>query len=1279
MDADRQAEDLSSDFIAASTGKQQSQDVAEMEEFLRAARTNGIAQSAPVQEPSGDPGRPLPQAKPLRSKTDDVLGRLPVEETKSALRNIAEIPKAGVAGVESAIKNSLGWAIDPLANWLNENVADLSYDRNIKTPTGEIVKSASEFLTGFIPFTKALKGMGLVNGMVNPMVAGAMADFAVRDPSSGRLADLWKKLELPQNVLTEFLASKPDDTQMEGRFKNALEGTGLGVLTEGIFMAARALRAVKNVRGEAQAEKDYLKNKYGEVTDDTMKKIVGDPTKPAVEMVVREPSKAPAKIIEGAKATVDFAPRSVIRNKAKPAPTYQRPADVREIVDPDEARSMAFDLQEKYKDAPAIDANVINSGDRQTDAVARMYTALREAGDDDTGRIALIVKQDESGAPIAVASYSERKGGHIRIHNIGAINKGDGAVLLADIKSMGRSIELNANPPAIAAYERAGFKATGKTGEQGTKGMRYDPSNVNPKDFDVYINFAKFDEPDQIKFAIGKMAEIGKGSIDEATRGVITQKETERLAENLGMTVTDLLARRKGQGFNAEEAVAARQLWAASGERLVELAKIAAGKNAGDIDQYAFRKAMATHYAIQAEVIGARTETARALQAWAIPVKGNIERARAIDQVINAMGGPKVSAEMARRIAILAETNADPAAIARFVEKGWGAASMDAVREAWVNGLLSNPKTHMVNMFSNTLVAANAIAERAVAGGIRSATGGEGVQALEAVAMTHGLVTSIREAWQMAAKAVRTGETSWTFNKSDLPKMHSISAEAFAMSKETGLGRAVDFLGNATRVPTRLLGAEDEFFKTIGYRMELHAQAMRQAISEGHRGYDLGKRMAEIITNPPEHIMINAADAALYNTFTSEVGAFGRAVMNLRNIDHPLNPLVFVLPFVRTPVNIARYAFERTPLAPLVSQWRADISAGGARADLALARMATGTTALLTVMDLADKGHITGAGFRGGKDTALQEAQERQGWQPYSIKVGNKWYSYNRADPFGMIFGFGANIAEAVRKGDINEDEIDEWQEVSAMSIAAISQVVVNKTYLEGLARAVEVVSDSKRYSQKYIDDLFASFTPATALNAGVKNLVDPVNREVSTPMEAVYARIAGLSDKLPPRRNLWGQEIRNESSLGKAYDFLSPVGVKDIKNSPIDREMVRLNHGQERIQKNTSFDGVQANMRFYPKAYDDYVRLAGNDLKHPQWGMGAKDFLDSVVSGGHPMSALYNTMSDETRRSFIQTTIQQYRQLAQREVLADPKHSKFKQEIDRLKEIHRDSRMPVT
>lgn len=1123
-------DDLSVMYGKQAEGQTRVNGAQEMEEWLRSMELNGDKKK-PIQiEPidmgmKQDKGRPLPANPEPRKPTEDPLGRTDGEEGTPGkiMRNVGEIIPQAVSGIDDAARNLQPFLgpLNNLADWFNQHVYDTTYDKlpEPRTGTGQVTRKVSEFMTGFLPAMRVLKAAGIANAGVQAVSAGAIADFTVRDPHEGRLFDLWNEFGLPKNVLTDFMNSKGgDETEVEARFKNALEGVGLGIMFEGVFLAARALRAARQVKGVPEAEEAFLKAKYGDVPDAEFKRVVGDPGRSGVEIRIRKPSEAGQKFVHADEATPDLAPRAVIR---------------------------------------------------------------------------------------------------------------------------------------------------------GGRG--------NLPDFDVYINFAHIDAPEKVKFTIGKMAEAMKGHIDEARRGVVTQKETEELAEGLGMTVPELLARRKGAAFNAEEALASRQLWVASGEQLLELAKKAAATNAGPLDQFAFRRQMAVHAAIQAEVLGARAEAGRALASWKIDASGGIERARAINQVMNALGGAENSAEMARRIAILAEVG-DPAALARIAQRGHAAATVDAFREIWVNGLLSSPKTHMVNITSNTLVAAQQVYERMAAGAIRSFTGGEGVVAGEGMAMAHGMIEGYKDAFRMAAKSLKTGETGLAFNKIDTPRVGAVSAESFRISKETGLGRFVDFLGTVTNIPGRLLGAEDEFFKTIGYRMNVRAEALRTATSEGHVGEKLASRYKELVDNPSEAIRINAADAALYQTFTNETGAFGRAIMNLREAGGDknwMNPAFLILPFVRTPVNIARYAFERSPFAPLVSQWRADIAAGGARADIALARMSTGTGIMLVAMDLADKGVCTGDGPR-GEDKEIREALQRQGWQPFSCKVGDRWYSYNRTDPFGMTMGFAASIAEAVKKGEMDQDDVDEWWEVSAMAIAAVSQVSISKTYLEGFAKFVEVLGDPKRYSKQYIQDLFASFLPATSLNNAVKNMVDPVQREVENPMEAVQARIAGLSKNLPPRRDLWGAPITSESGLGKMYDFMSPVQSKEEIDSPIDREIVRHGAGPNKIGKRTPFDGVQANMRFYPNAYDDYTRLSGNDLKHPAWGMGAKDYLNAVVSGNHPMSQVYNMMSDTSQKDFIQTTISDYRKLAQQKVLGDPKHAGFAREIDRLKEIHRNSKMPV-
>jgi len=1124
-------------------------EVEQMEAWTRDMSRDQLQSQPEALIPLLDEGRPLPPAKPDRVTTEkDAAGvgapDLPDESTLgTVMRNVSEIPKQIVGGVDDAAKHlfELVSPLNDLAIWLNDNVADLRYEiSKPKTGTGELTRSVSEFLTGFVPAFRALKGLGAIK---RGMTAGAIADFTVRDPSAGRLADIWKQANLPENVLTDYLSSSMDDSAMESRFKNTLEGVLVGGAFEGVFLAARALRAAKNTPGVKEAEEQILRERYGELTEQELKD---------------------AGLWRGAEDEV-----------------AEKPA--------------VMDIAEySAKPAPSPNAGIVSTAKPKTGVAKR--------------------KVDDAAAAVG-----------------------------------------NVTDPRALIRARKGQPL--------------------PEDFEVYVNFNRIDEPDQIKFAMGKMAEKMKLQVDDATRGEISHKETIAMAEDMGMTVEQLLSRRKGQGFNAEEALAARQLWAASGEKLVEAAKKAADKNAGPLDQFAFRRAMAVHAAIQSEVLGARAETARALSSWRIPAGGGIERARAIQQMLTTGGGTDTSAKMAGRLAILANEGASPATIARFAEKGFVSASVDAIRETFINGLLSSPKTHIVNVSSNSLVALQQIYERQAASGVRAILGGDGTHPGEALAMAHGMVSSVKDAFRMSAKALRTGETTYAFNKVDTQRQFAVSADAFGMAKETGLGRFVDYLGTAIRVPTRLLGAEDEFFKTVGYRMELHAQSLRMAASEGHTGLDLAKRMKEIIDNPPETVRINAADAAMYQTFTNETGVIGQKIMDLRNVDSPLNPMVLILPFVRTPVNIARYAFERSPFAPLVGQWRADIAAGGARADIALARMSTGTAIMMAAMDIADTGVISG---EGPKDRGTKEAMLRQGWQPFSVKVGDRWYSYNRTDPFGMTVGFAASITEAIRRGEMDEDDVDEWQEVVGMSIAAVSQATISKTYMEGFSNFVEAMSDPERYSPNYINKMMASFLPITSLNSAIKNVVDPVQRDVQSPADAVRARIAGLSENLPPRRNLWGEEITSESGLGKAYDFASPVASKPHKDLPIDREIVRLGEGPQRITKKTSFDGVMVNMRFYPQAYSEYSRLAGNALKHPAWGMGAKDYLNAVVSGAHPMSAVYQTMPDEVKKDFISGTIKDYRALAQREILADPRFANFAAEVAHLKTLKQNSMMPA-
>lgn len=1083
---------------------------------------------------------PTPPASGAEDVSPSTMGADidPLKVARSVGREIVRTPRAVAAGVAAAGRE-LFESADSLATWLNDNVADLTLpgtgvswlDNPAKaiadaipvpetpdTVTGPIVKEVSQFLAGMVGGGKLLKSAGVtLKGAKAGLASGGMADALFFDPNEDNLAAMLNKVPALEKVVPDFLATSPDDNEALNRLRRAVEGLGLGLVTEGLIAALRAYRAQRAALGgeSKAAEKaalDEQRRKYGELTSDDLVKLLGDPDPKAKLVTIGE--KADAATLAAGKAP-----------------------DAKALVD------KADDLVER--------ANVL----------AEPKPA---AGNLPGGRIA--------------------------------------------------------------------------------------------------INWARIETGDDVKVALREMADHYKGEIAAARRGTITQEETAKLADQLGMTLPDLLARTEGQAFNAEETLAARRLLTLASENLVEAARRAAAPNAGPVDLFAFRRMVATHAAIQNEVLAARAEAGRALAAWKIPATaaGDVERSRAIMEALSAAGGDSMARDLARRMAILAEAGAPESAIAQVAQRGWGAAAWDAVSEAWINGLLSSPKTHIVNVASNTMVLAQQILERGIAEKLATLVrAGDslptGVAPGEAAAMMYGLVAAQRDAWKTAWLALKSGETGHALGKVDVPNQRAITAEAFRLENDIA-AKTVDYIGTVARVPSRLLGAEDEFFKTIAYRMEVHAQAVRQATAEGLEGQALRQRAAELVANPPETIRLQAADAALYATFTQNAGDAAQALLKLREA---WPATMYVLPFVRTPINILAYGFERTPLAPMMSGFRADVAAGGARRELALVRMATGTSIMLLAADYADRGLITG---QGPKEAGKREAMMRQGWQPYSLRVGDKWVAYDRADPYGLLFGFAADMAETVNRMDVDADKLDEFSELLAAGITAIASTTVNKTYLRGLADLMWTLEDPNRKAFGYVGSTMGSFVPAGV--AAMKSMSDPVLRENFKAWDYVRGRLPEISQGMVPARDLWGSERRPSSGMGTAWDTLAPLRISEIKVSPIDAEMQRLGMNVERIDKKTNVEGVAVNFRDFPEVYDRYVVLAGNELKHPAYGnLGARDYLDAVVTGQHPLSAIYNRLGNGPeggKADFIRAAILDYRRQAQAAILADPSFALF-------------------
>lgn len=751
----------------------------------------------------------------------------------------------------------------------------------------------------------------------------------------------------------------------------------------------------------------------------------------------------------------------------------------------------------------------------------------------------------------------------------------------------------------------------------------------------IFINHSRINSSDDVKAVLQEMADMDAEAITEKTRGVVSNDQTIRESSQEYRDLDDLIGRPPGP-MSAAQAVAARRLLTSSGEQIVELAKKASAAEATPADIYNFRRSMAVHYAIQSEVIAARSETARALQSWAIPVGATPARSQAITDLIMQNGGAGDLQALAKAVGTVGNNPAALNSMARELGKGrFG----KALYQVWINGILSGVKTHVVNVTSNAAVAVWAIPERLMAAGISKAFYAGEIDVAEVSSMAYGFTKGARDGIRMIYHGNNAGDVSDLSKQFDAlgkPEVHmsAISAEAFGMDNAGPFGVAIDFIGKVIDVPGIALQAEDKFFKSIGYRMQLNALASRMALSEGLDGEDFAKRVADILADPPASLRAEAVDYSAVQTFTNKLGPTGQKGMNfIRSV--PGGRLV--MPFVQTPTNIIKYSFARTPLAYLSGAIKSEIRAGGARAAQAHARIATGSMLMLAMADMTLEGTIVGGG---PTDPEVRRAWMADGNQPYSVKVDGRSYQYSRLDPIGLLMGLAADISEISNQANQEDSEM-----IVMAGVTALASNLASKTYLRGIFDFIGAIDASNpmksptTYTQNFSGSLmpYSSFVRSIAqtsdpimrdtkdLVMGVDGKVDGVATFLQNTINKMRANIPGLSDDLPPRRDLFGAPIDRSSGLGMAYDFASPVASRQTTDDPVVAAIVdnriKISNPQRVI------GGVELNA----EQFSEFSRLAGEPLK---------EHLDNLVrsSGFQRLSDGPDGMKAEVIRSAVNT-----------------------------------------
>ena len=972
---------------------------------------------------------------------------------------------------------------------------------------GTMIKGVSQFLLGFLGGKKLLDGAGwatkkltkeqtkaqllknTTSNLGKSMTAAAIADAVVFDEHMPRLSDMAVEYGF-DNALTSYLASDPNDSFAEGKFKNALEGFLIGLPLEGLFSSVRYLK----LRKDRSAGK-----------------------KVSTEQINKD-EKAIETIQEEIADNID----SVSRGEA--------PNNVRVDFDVDPKQSVkGVDISQANKDAlkeKLADANMgygkdgLNSLLKNIESYRKGELDLDEALDigingknlNDLPETHIILADIVSG----LQSKNYKAYDEIEPHTL--VEKRAELLMQDPFKTMQSISKLATQIDGASKYIVAGLS------------MAQSYANALPK--------------------IARLIEASKNPANGVTTKW-TEKDFDKVVDILATLLLD--------------------------EKIIE-------RNVG------------------------RMLNAKNIKVTSADV--NIDSVMKEIELVKNYGGDKQ--RFMRRIALVDNPNAVMKLLrAVLSNKSWNLAN-----EVWINFLLSSPKTHLVNMTSNFIMAVVRPAEQYIgAKALKLVTGDKYYAnvADEALDIYSGLVMYTNDARKYAVQAF----------KQEQGILDSGLQKSEGLGKTTGTGK----VGNFLRVSTRALNAEDEFFKQMNYRAKLYSIAVRTAKNlnlskvkdkslNGKPVSDFELKVAEIFEGGfKDGVGTNkeALDWARVNTFTDELLPDSYAGMLQKySINNPW--VKQIIPFIRTPTNIASSVIQRIPIANQLSRRykNAARSNNPYQKAQAMGGQILGTSLLITASLLAKGGMLTGGGYQ---DYKLKREQKRAGFKPYSFKFGDTYISYQRLDPFGMFFGLVADynemfdemsekekaiFAESSMTGTISNFTVGQ----SALILNTFVKNIASKTYIKGLSDMMDALMDgSPSKMNKVIKEKMASMIIP---NVASKFKFDQVHRSTRTFMDTIAARTPYFSKFVEPRYNWLGEpDIRQG---GFWSDLLLPITAEKTKKDKLHEVIANMKQPIAPVAE--VINGVDLTQYKLPNGDSAYRVLNENIAKSP-----LRSMLESLVN----------------------------------------------------------------
>lgn len=480
--------------------------------------------------------------------------------------------------------------------------------------------------------------------------------------------------------------------------------------------------------------------------------------------------------------------------------------------------------------------------------------------------------------------------------------------------------------------------------------------------------------------------------------------------------------------------------------------------------------------------------------------------------------------------------------------------------------------------------------------------------------------------WSLDKDLRNAVDADWEANKAALTG----NTERWSLGQVMGREKRVfknNILEAIKKATGGMLNAEDVPFLGRAYRDALG-------------GFMKARGMKEVTQEARDYATRRALEATY-----RDLNKFSELMMNLRNKTGVLGEAA--IPFAKTPANIAVRAVEYSPagiiqtLGSAINQVRKG-TFNASRFIEQLSKGVSGTVGLTGLgFGLASLGIITGAPDSDKDKAAFDRAT---GKFPYAIHIGNKYFTYDWAQPLAIPLATGAEIYNSVKDKQGVFDTIYNGFIAGGDTLFNMSLLQNIKKLLGGAySSPTEALAQTLgQYPKQAVPSLGGQFA----------RIIDPTERDITgknyldTLKNYALSRTPGLSQKLPAKVDIRGNEVTHPGLLNRiASNMLTPWRSSEQNLTPVDTEINRL---YQQTGEKTMFPTVAARKFTWSKNGQTY-ELTGQEYAQFQKTLGQETYKNM---GQLMNSPDYQKLSDADKVKALSSVISDAKQAAQYEIL---------------------------